>query len=57
MFEIKGTENLDYNEKLDYIFDFTKSQLKSEDDKIALISNISAIIMALFKDINWVGFT
>lgn len=56
MFEIKGTEKLDYEEKLDYIYDFTKSQLKSEDDKIALMSNISAIIMALFKDINWVGF-
>lgn len=55
-FELKGIENLDPKERMDFIYLFTKGQLETEKDKIALMSNISAIIMAVVPDLNWAGF-
>lgn len=55
-FELKGIENLDPKERMDFIYLFTKGQLETEKDKVALMSNISAIIMAVVPDLNWAGF-
>lgn len=55
-FTLKGTENLNTKDRYDYIKLFIKGQVRDEDDPNALMGNISAIIMALVKDLNWVGF-
>jgi L-methionine (R)-S-oxide reductase len=55
-FTLKGTEDLNAKERYDFIKLFIKGQIKDESDSLALMSNISAIIMALVKDLNWAGF-
>ena len=55
-FTLKGTENLSVKEKYDFIKLFIKGQVRDEKDSLALMANISAIIMALVADLNWVGF-
>lgn len=55
-FTLKGTENLSVKEKYDFIRLFIKGQVRDEKDPLALMANISAIIMALVSDLNWAGF-
>ncbi len=55
-FTLKGTENLSEKDRYDFIKLFIKGQVRDENDPHALMGNISAIIMALVKDLNWVGF-
>ncbi|MDO5028207.1 MAG: GAF domain-containing protein [Bacillota bacterium] len=55
-FTLKGTENLSPEEKYDFIKLFIKGQVRDEKDPLALMANISAIIMALVADLNWAGF-
>lgn len=55
-FTLKGTEDLSVKEKYDFIRLFIKGQVRDEKDPLALMANISAIIMALVDDINWAGF-
>lgn len=55
-FTLKGTENLSVKEKYDFIKLFIKGQVRDEKDSLALMANISAIIMALVADLNWAGF-
>lgn len=54
--EIKGIENLDNRERLDYMVDFGKATIKTEDDMIAMMANISSIIFNVVEDLNWAGF-
>ena len=56
MLEIKGIENLDNKERLDYMLDFGKATIKTEKDMIAMMANISSIIFNVVKDLNWAGF-
>lgn len=55
-FKLKGTENLFIKEKYDFIKLFIKGQVRDEKDPLALMANISAIIMAMVDDLNWAGF-
>lgn len=55
-FTLKGTENLSVKEKYDFIKLFIKGQVRDEKDPLALMANISAIIMAMTSDLNWAGF-
>lgn len=54
--EIKGIENLDNKERLDYMVDFGKATIKTEGDMIAMMANISSIIFNVVEDLNWAGF-
>ena len=54
--EIKGIENLDNEERLDYMVDFGKATIKTESDMIAMMANISSIIFNVVEDLNWAGF-
>ena len=54
--EIKGIENLDNRERLDYMVDFGKATIKTENDMIAMMANISSIIFNVVEDLNWAGF-
>ena len=54
--EIKGIENLDNRQRLDYMVDFGKATIKTEDDMIAMMANISSIIFNVVEDLNWAGF-
>ncbi|WP_019139163.1 GAF domain-containing protein [Peptoniphilus timonensis] len=56
MLEIKGIENLDNKERLDYMVDFGRATIKTEKDIIAMMANISSIIFNVIKDLNWAGF-
>ena len=56
MLEIKGIENLDNKERLDYMVDFGKATIKTEKDIIAMMANISSIIFNVVEDLNWAGF-
>ena len=53
---IKGIENLNNRERLDYMVDFGKATIKTEDDMIAMMANISSIIFNVVEDLNWAGF-
>lgn len=55
-FELKGLVNLDDRKRMDELINFIKIQLDDESDKLALMSNISAFIMASIRDLNWAGF-
>ncbi|WP_019132156.1 GAF domain-containing protein [Peptoniphilus obesi] len=55
-FEARGIENLNTDQRFEYILDYCKALVKTETDKIALMANISAIIMAATENINWAGF-
>lgn len=54
--EIKGIENLNNRERLDYMLDFGRATIKTEIDMIAMMANISSIIFNVVKDLNWTGF-
>lgn len=54
--EIKGIENLNNRERLDYMLDFGRATIKTEIDMIAMMANISSIIFNVVKDLNWAGF-
>lgn len=54
--EIKGIENLDNKERLDYMVDFGKATIKTEDDMIAMMANITSIIFNVVENLNWAGF-
>lgn len=56
MLEIKGIENLDNKERLDYMLGFGKATIKTEKDMIAMMANISSIIFNVVEDLNWAGF-
>lgn len=56
MLEIKGIENLNNRERLDYMLDFGKATIKTEKDMIAMMANISSIIFNVVTDLNWAGF-
>lgn len=56
MLEIKGIENLNNRERLDYMVDFVKATIKTEKDMIAMMANISSIIFNVVTDLNWAGF-
>lgn len=56
MLEIKGIENLNNRERLDYMVDFGKATIKTEKDMIAMMANISSIIFNVVEDLNWAGF-
>ncbi|MDO5026357.1 MAG: GAF domain-containing protein [Tissierellia bacterium] len=55
-FIIKGIDKLNDRERYEELISYIKAQLEDENDKIALMSNISAFIMALINDLNWAGF-
>lgn len=55
-FELKGIENLDNLGRLKYMLDFSKATIDTESDFIAMMANISSIIMATIEDLNWAGF-
>lgn len=54
--EIKGIENLDNRERLDYMVDFGKATIKTEGDMIAMMANISSIMFNVVENLNWAGF-
>lgn len=54
--ELKGIENLDNKERLEYMVDFGKATIKTEADMIAMMANISSIIFNVVEDLNWAGF-
>jgi len=55
-FQISGIDNLNNEERLKYMLDFAKATIKTESDEIAMMANISSIIMATICDLNWAGF-
>ena len=55
-FTLKGISNLSDEKRLEELYTYIKIQVEDEKDKIALMSNISAFIMAIIKDLNWAGF-
>lgn len=54
--EIKGIENLNNKERLDYMLDFGRATIKTESDMIAMMANISSVIFNVVEDLNWAGF-
>lgn len=54
--EIKGIENLTDRERLDYMYDLGRASIDTEADMIAMMANISAVIMGTISDLNWAGF-
>ena len=54
--ELKGIENLDNKERLDYMVDFGRATIKTESDMIAMMANISSVIFNVVEDLNWAGF-
>lgn len=54
--KIQGVENMNKQQKLKYVLQLSKGQMETEEDPIALFSNISAIIKAVLPDLNWAGF-
>lgn len=54
--ELKGIENLDNKERLDYMLDFGRATIKTESDMIAMMANISSVIFNVVEDLNWAGF-
>jgi GAF domain protein len=55
-FQLKALANLDDKKRMDELINFIKIQLDDESDQLALMSNISAFIMASIRDLNWAGF-
>lgn len=56
MLKLDGIEKMSDEKRLSYMLELLEEQLNSESDFIANISNASAIIKALTKNLNWVGF-
>lgn len=56
MFKLEGIKRMNDEEKLKYMNMLVRSQLSSEDNVLANISNITGIIMACVDKLNWAGF-
>lgn len=56
MFKLDPIKNMNAEERLKYMNLLLKSQLSSEKDDLANISNATGIIMACVDRLNWVGF-
>lgn len=56
MFKFDGIEVMNEKERLRYMLLLAKSQLSSENDDLANVSNITGIIMACIEKLNWAGF-
>ncbi|WBW98723.1 GAF domain-containing protein [Oceanirhabdus sp. W0125-5] len=56
MFQLKGIEKMNEEQKLKYILNKLQAQLSSEEDELANISNATAILDAILDRINWAGF-
>lgn len=54
--KIQGIEKMSGEQRLRYMLQLAKSQMETEGDFIALLANISAIIMATVPNLNWAGF-
>ncbi|MCM1990333.1 GAF domain-containing protein [Oceanirhabdus seepicola] len=56
MFQLKGIEKMNEEQKMKYMINKLQAQLSSEEDELANISNATAIIDAIIDRINWAGF-
>ncbi len=56
MFKLEPIKNMNEEERLKYMNMLVRSQLSSEDNHLANISNITGIIMACVDKLNWAGF-
>lgn len=56
MFKLEPIKNMNQEERLKYMNMLLKSQLSSEEDDLANVSNATAIIMACVERLNWAGF-
>ena len=56
MFKLDPIEKMNSEERLRYMNILLKSQLDSEEDSLANISNATGIIMACVDRLNWAGF-
>ena len=56
MFQLKGIEKMNEEQKMKYMINKIQAQLSSEDNALANISNATAIIYAIIERINWAGF-
>lgn len=56
MFRISPIQDMNQEERLKYMNILLTSQLSSEKDDLANISNATGIIMACIDRLNWVGF-
>ena len=56
MFQLKGTEKMNEEQKLKYMINKLQAQLSCEKDELANVSNATAIIDAIIERINWAGF-
>ncbi|GMG98033.1 GAF domain-containing protein [Tepidimicrobium xylanilyticum] len=56
MFKLDPIKKMNKEERLKYMNMLLKSQLSSEKDDLANLSNASAIIMACVERLNWAGF-
>ena len=56
MFKLEGIIRMNDEEKLKYMNMLVRSQLSSEDNVLANISNVTGIIMACVDKLNWAGF-
>lgn len=56
MFKLSNIEKMTREERYKLMINFVTSQISSENDILANLSNISAIIYVMIDDINWSGF-
>lgn len=56
MFKLESIEKMTEEERLKYMNMLLKSQLSSEKDPLANLSNATGIIMACIDRLNWAGF-
>ncbi len=56
VYKLDGLNKMTQEEKLKYMIFLSNSQVSSEKDDLANISNISGIIMACVDQLNWAGF-
>ena len=56
MFKLSNIEKMTREERYKLMINFVTSQMSSENDILANLSNISAIIYVMLDDINWSGF-
>lgn len=56
MVKLDNVDKMTEEQRLKYMVMLLKGQVSSENDIYANLSNASAIIKALIKDINWAGF-
>lgn len=56
MFKLSNVEDMTREQRYKLMINFVTSQISSENDILANLSNISAIIYVMIDDINWSGF-